>query len=86
MKISGKIRVAKQKMVRPGGLREMHPHAQEMINVPNQDRAQKIAATLANCIKELDALSADVAAAHIDLALQTLRRQFSLGADISESE
>ena len=62
------------------------PRVLETNTVLNEDRIANVAEKLANCLEELDRLGADVAAAHVDSALQALRRQFDVQARASKAE
>lgn len=42
------------------------------------DRLQKLVDTMTSCLAELDSMEAYVAGAHLDSALQALRRQLPL--------
>ena len=51
-----------------------------------QDRVNQLVATLTGCLAELDRIEAHIAGAHLDSALQALRRQFDLPSKASTTE
>jgi hypothetical protein len=57
-----------------------------MNTVSDQDRANQLVATLTGCLAELDRIEAHIAGAHLDSALQALRRQFDLPSKASTLE
>ena len=50
------------------------------------DSARNIVEELQQKLAELDAIGAEVAAAHLDSAIQALRRQFQLNLEYSDTE
>jgi flagellar biosynthesis regulator FlbT len=54
--------------------------------VSEHDRMQKLVDTMTSCLAELDSIDAHVAGAHLDAALQALRRQFELARNISNPD
>ncbi|WP_236554710.1 hypothetical protein [Novosphingobium sp. 9U] len=52
----------------------------------DSDRAKNLADDLAACLVALDELGANIAAAHLDAALNALRRQFNLPEEISTTD
>jgi hypothetical protein len=54
--------------------------------VSENDRVRELVDALTKCLAELDSIDAPVAAAHLDAALQALRRQFGLSPNTSDTE
>jgi hypothetical protein len=54
--------------------------------VTKHDSARNIVEELQQKLAELDAIGAEVAAAHLDSAIQALRRQFQLNLEYSDTE
>jgi len=54
--------------------------------VSKHDRMQKLVDTMTSCLVELDSLEAYVAGAHLDSALQALRRQLPLAPNHSNPD
>ncbi|MET1754903.1 hypothetical protein ABVV53_05430 [Novosphingobium sp. RD2P27] len=57
-----------------------HPTVLNPVNTEELDKA------LMNCLGQLEQIEADVAAAHVDMAIHALRRQFELKAKTSIPE
>jgi hypothetical protein len=61
-------------------------YAMEMYAVFEQNRVQKLVETLTGCLSELDAVGAQIAAAHVDSALHALQRQYGATLNTSKAE